>query len=72
VLAALVACSGVLSREPRRGEDENANVRHGIVAAACGFLAYSTVQGAPDTVLIRPHPAFWRRVAAAHFLSMRR
>ena len=40
-------------------EDTKYNVKRGVVAAACAFLAFGITQ-ARDGPIVRPHPAIWR------------
>ncbi|KAK6157627.1 hypothetical protein DH2020_011875 [Rehmannia glutinosa] len=57
----LVWASGALDPEHSSESDFVTSVKRGVWAMIAVFLAYSLLQS-PSTVLIRPHPAFWRLV----------
>ncbi|KAG6391658.1 hypothetical protein SASPL_149415 [Salvia splendens] len=57
----LVWVSGALDPESSSEGDSIMSVKRGVWAMIAVYLAYSLLQ-APSTVLIRPHPAFWRLV----------
>ncbi|KAL2612016.1 hypothetical protein R1flu_023708 [Riccia fluitans] len=56
----LVWGSGAL-RPEEQGSDHLTNTKAGVWAMVAVFLSYFALQ-APPTILIRPHPAFWRLV----------
>ncbi|OAE34562.1 hypothetical protein AXG93_1487s1080 [Marchantia polymorpha subsp. ruderalis] len=56
----LVWASGAL-RPEEQGRDHDVNTKAGVWAMVAVFLGYFSLQ-APPTILIRPHPAFWRLV----------
>ncbi|KAJ7299391.1 hypothetical protein O6H91_Y237400 [Diphasiastrum complanatum] len=56
----LIWASGAL--QPDLSEtDAVTNVKRGVWAMIAVFLGYCLLQ-APSTILIRPHPAFWRLI----------
>ncbi|CAM6099516.1 unnamed protein product [Calypogeia fissa] len=56
----LIWASGALQPQ-EQGQDPVANTKAGVWAVVAVLLGYFTLQ-APPTILIRPHPAFWRLV----------
>uniref|UniRef100_A0A452ZU49 CDP-diacylglycerol--serine O-phosphatidyltransferase n=1 Tax=Aegilops tauschii subsp. strangulata TaxID=200361 RepID=A0A452ZU49_AEGTS len=53
--------SGALDPEGAASHSSATSIKRGVWAMIAVFLAYCTLQ-APSTILIRPHPAFWRLV----------
>lgn len=58
--ALLVYGSGALQPEPLEGDTAD-HIKRGVWAMIAVYLGYSLLQ-APNTILIRPHPAVWRFV----------
>lgn len=57
----LIWASGALDPEGAASHSSSTSIKRGVWAMIAVFLAYCTLQ-APSTILIRPHPAFWRLV----------
>ncbi|KAG0629678.1 hypothetical protein M758_1G121500 [Ceratodon purpureus] len=59
--AGLVAWAGGVFQTEEQVLDPITNTKRGVWATIAVFLGYCLLQ-APSTVLVRPHPAFWRFV----------
>lgn len=57
----LIWASGALDPEGISANESITSVKRGVWAMVAVFLTYCLLQ-APDTILIRPHPALWRLV----------